>query len=116
MEFECPAASSSGNGDSGGGGSSSSSSSSGGSENGDSGGESTPLAGKEDAGYWRQEVEGLGGVVKKKFRKRERVGGTVREWEEESRGAEILGREKSGEERAWCGWCARVVPGKDDVA
>lgn len=109
VEFECPAASSSASDNVGGSGGSS------GSESGDGGGESTPLAEKEEAGYWRQEVEGLGGVVKKKFRKRERVGGTVREWEEESRGAEILGREKSGQERAWCGWCARVVPEKEDV-
>ena len=64
---------------------------------------------KEDAGYWRQEIEGLGGVVKKKFRKRERVGGTVREFEDESKGGELLAKEKAHEQRAWCGWCARVV-------
>ena len=70
----------------------------------------------EAAGYWRQEIEGLGGVVKKKFRKRERVGRTVREWEDEREGSEeILGREKRGQMRSWCGWCGRVVLGAKDV-
>lgn len=70
----------------------------------------------ETAGYWRQEIEGLGGVVKKKFRKRERVGRTVREWEEEREGkAEILAREKGGAVRSWCGWCDRVVLGPKDL-
>lgn len=73
---------------------------------------------EDKAGYWRQEVEGLGGVVKKKFRKRERVGRTVREWEDEREGkGEILGREKSGECRSWCGWCGKLVrEGDGDVA
>ncbi|KAG8529447.1 uncharacterized protein KY384_006084 [Bacidia gigantensis] len=62
----------------------------------------TPMKEKEEAGYWRQEIEGLGGVVKKKFRKRERIGGTVREWEDESKGGAILAREKAHEDRAWC--------------
>ena len=100
VEFECPATASAGSS------SSSSSSSTTGSENGES---ETPITEKQEAGYWRQEVEGLGGVVKKKFRKREKVGATVREWEDESKGGELLKREKKGEERAWCGWCGRVV-------
>ena len=71
---------------------------------------------EEKAGYWRQEVEGLGGVVKKKFRKRERVGRTVKEWEDEREGkGEILGREKNGLCRSWCGWCGRVVLGGSDL-
>ena len=71
---------------------------------------------EEAAGYWRQEIEGLGGVVKKKFRKRERVGRTVREWEDEREGrTEILWREKDGSVRSWCGWCGRVVLGRKDV-
>lgn len=78
------------------------------------GGHDSPSA-KEGAGYWNLEVEGLGGVVKKKVRKRERVGGTVRESEEECRGGEVLRREKDGGERAWCAWCHRVVPGREDV-
>lgn len=91
VEFECPSGSDSGEGDS-----------------------NTPLAENDGAGYWRQEVEGLGGVVKKKFRKRERVGRTVREWEDEREGGEILEREKNGSERAWCGWCNRVVKTERD--
>lgn len=91
VEFECPS----------------------GSENGQGDGNATTTE-NDEAGYWRQEVEGLGGVVKKKFRKREKVGRTVREWEDEREGGEILEREKDGTERAWCGWCARVVKGKRD--
>lgn len=54
--------------------------------------------------------------MKKKFRKRERVGRTVREWEDEREGkVEILGREKDGVVRSWCGWCGRVVPGRKDL-
>lgn len=79
------------------------------------GGES-PWGEKDEAGYLWQEIEGLGGVVKKKVRKRERVGATVREWEDEREGrGEVLGREKRGVERSWCGWCGRVVLGGRDL-
>lgn len=99
VEFECPSSSGSDGSESGG------------------GGEPVVRAGtpgtpdlEDKAGYWRQEVEGLGGVVKKKFRKRERVGRTVKEWEDEREGKEdILGREKRGECRSWCGWCGKLV-------
>lgn len=72
--------------------------------------------GKEErAGYWQQEIEGIGGVVKKKIRKRVRVGKTVKEWEDERDGKDdVLGRESRGEGRSWCGWCGRVVWGKKD--
>ncbi|KAL8918275.1 MAG: hypothetical protein Q9208_007443 [Pyrenodesmia sp. 3 TL-2023] len=72
--------------------------------------------GKEErAGYWQQEIEGIGGVVKKKVRKRVRVGKTVKEWEDERDGKEdVLGRESRGEARSWCGWCGRVVWGEKD--
>ncbi len=71
---------------------------------------------EEECGYWRQEVEGIGGVVRKKVRRRSKVGAPVREWEDEREGAdEILGREKRGRERAWCGWCGRVVLGGCDL-
>ena len=76
---------------------------------------STPGKNEEEAGYWRQEIEGLGGIVKKKYRKKERMGATVREWEDEREGGEVLGREKSGLERSWCGWCGRVVLGEKDL-
>ena len=102
MEFECPATPGAGSGNS-------SNSSNSGSDSGEG---ETPIAEKEEAGYWRQEVEGLGGVVKKKFRKREKVGAIVRECEDESKGGELLGREKKGDWRAWCGWCGRVVLAK----
>ena len=72
--------------------------------------------GKEErAGYWQQEIEGIGGIVKKKVRKRIRVGKTVKEWEDERDGKEdVLGRESRGEARSWCGWCGRVVWGEKD--
>lgn len=68
----------------------------------------------EEAGYWRQEVEGIGGVVKKIFKRRVRVGAPVREWEDEREGGQLLLRETSGKERSWCGWCKRVILGKAD--
>lgn len=111
VEFEC--------GGGGGSRSGSESSLSGGSDGGGSGvaeGGESPLGEKDEAGYLWQEIEGLGGVVKKKVRKRERVGATVREWEDEREGKdEVLGREKRGVERSWCGWCGRVVLGGRDV-
>ena len=69
----------------------------------------------DDAGYWSQEVEGIGGVVKKKMKTRMKVGAPVREWEDEREGGKLLGREISGKERSWCAWCDRVVPGKVDL-
>ena len=70
----------------------------------------------ERAGYWQQEIEGIGGIVKKKVRKRVKVGRTVREWEDERDGKEdVLGREVRGEERSWCGWCGRVIWGHKDL-
>ena len=68
----------------------------------------------EKAGYLRQEIEGIGGVVKKKVKKRVRVGKTVREYEDERERAEYLGREIRGESRSWCGWCDRVVLGSKE--
>ncbi len=109
MEFEC------GGGGGGGSRNGSEGSLSGGSDEGD-GGRESPWGEKDEAGYLWREVEGLGGVVKKKVRKRERVGGTVREWEDEREGRdEVLEREKRGVERSWCGWCGRVVLGERDL-
>ena len=67
-----------------------------------------------EAGYLRQEIEGIGGVVKKKYKRRVRVGAPVKEWEDEREGGQLLGREISGAERSWCGWCKRVVLSKAD--
>lgn len=49
-------------------------------------------------GYGRQEVVGVGGVVKKKALRRVTIGGRV------------VGAEKDTE-RSWCGWCERVILG-----
>lgn len=71
--------------------------------------------GPEKAGYWRQEIEGIGGVVKRKVKRRVKVGRAVREYEDERECAGYLEREGRGEERSWCGWCWRVVPGVRDL-
>lgn len=64
--------------------------------------------------YLMQEIEGIGGVVKKKVKKRVRVGQVVREYEEERETGEYLLRERSGVNRSWCCWCLRVIPGVKD--
>ena len=68
----------------------------------------------KETGYLRQEIEGIGGVVKKKLKIRVRVGAVVEEWEDERESADYLSREIRGEERSWCGWCQRVIPGIKD--
>lgn len=68
----------------------------------------------KETGYLRQEIEGIGGVVKKKLKIRVRVGAVVEEWEDERESADYLAREIRGEERSWCGWCQRVIPGIKD--
>ncbi|OJD11765.1 hypothetical protein AJ78_07525 [Emergomyces pasteurianus Ep9510] len=64
----------------------------------------------EEPGYLRQEIEGVGGVVKQKVKKRVRVGACVEEHEDEREAASYLKREYLGDVRSWCGWCERVVP------
>lgn len=64
----------------------------------------------EGPGYLSQEIEGIGGVVKKKVKKRVRVGATVQEFEDERESGRYLEREEKGLLRCWCGWCDRVVP------
>ncbi|KAI1925498.1 hypothetical protein LOZ65_002802 [Ophidiomyces ophidiicola] len=61
-------------------------------------------------GYLRQEIMGVGGVVKNKIKKRVRVGASVEEHDDEREASEYLKRERTGEARSWCGWCYRVVP------
>jgi hypothetical protein len=63
----------------------------------------------ERAGYLRQEIEGIGGVVRTKIKRRVKVGKTVEEHEDEREKAEYLVREARGEVRSWCGWCDRVI-------
>jgi hypothetical protein len=62
-----------------------------------------------------QEMEGIGGVVKKKVRRKVLVGDVVQEFEEEREGGAYLEREQEGVDRSWCSWCDRVVLGKKDV-
>ena len=69
---------------------------------------------EEKPGYLRQEIEGIGGVVKKKVKKRVKVGATVKEHEDEREKAGYLEREAKGLERSWCGWCERVISGAKD--
>ena len=72
-------------------------------------------AGNDKAGYLRQEIEGIGGVVRKKIKKRVKVGKTVAEYEDERERADYLAREKEGQSRSWCNWCDRVILGANDV-
>ncbi|KAJ9307777.1 hypothetical protein DTO217A2_2781 [Paecilomyces variotii] len=68
----------------------------------------------EEPGYFKQEIVGIGGVVKCKAKKRVTVGSCVLEYEDERETGKYLRREESGQDRSWCGWCWRVVPGKHD--
>ncbi|RMD42379.1 hypothetical protein DV735_g2732, partial [Chaetothyriales sp. CBS 134920] len=52
-------------------------------------------------GYFQQEIEGIGGVVKTKVRKRVKVGATVSEYEDERQTGKYLERESSGRERIY---------------
>lgn len=67
-------------------------------------------------GYERHEIEGIGGVVKRKLVRMVTVGACVPEYEDEKGpGKRALLREIQGRERSWCGWCWRVVPGTKDL-
>ncbi|KEF53626.1 uncharacterized protein A1O9_10025 [Exophiala aquamarina CBS 119918] len=74
----------------------------------------TPDYTNKEPGYFQQEIEGIGGVVKKKVKKRVKVGATVWEFEDERGSGKYLERESRGKLRSWCGWCGRVCPGEDD--
>lgn len=65
-------------------------------------------------GYERHEIEGIGGVVKKKLVRMVRVGACVPEWEDEKTKSSILKRERHHKVRSFCGWCYRVIPGAAD--
>lgn len=69
---------------------------------------------EEEPGYFRQEIIGLGGVVKHKAKKRVMVGACVVEFEDERETGKYLVREECGSARSWCGWCDRVIPSKRD--
>lgn len=74
----------------------------------------TPDYTNNEPGYFQQEIEGIGGVVKKKVKKRVKVGATVWEFEDERASGKYLERESRGKLRGWCGWCGRVCPGEED--
>ncbi|KAH6690597.1 hypothetical protein F5X68DRAFT_71174 [Plectosphaerella plurivora] len=67
-------------------------------------------------GYERHEIEGIGGVVKKKLVRMVRVGACVPEWEEDRSRSGIMRREREHQVRTLCGWCYRVVPSAADKA
>lgn len=64
--------------------------------------------------YLMQEMEGIGGVVRKKVKKKIKVGMVVKEYEDERESNNYLGREQEGQNRSWCAWCARIIPGSKD--
>lgn len=66
-------------------------------------------------GYARHEIEGIGGVMKKKLVKMVKVGACVPEFFDEKEAGKFLVREQEGKARSWCGWCWRVVPGAKEV-
>jgi len=72
-------------------------------------------SGQMGPGYARHEIEGIGGVVKKKLVRMVKVGACVPEWGDEKEMGKFLVREQEGRARSWCGWCWRVVPGVKDV-
>lgn len=69
---------------------------------------------RPEPGYFRQEIEGVGGKVKSKSRKLVKVGATVYEFRDERESGKYLSREVNGELRSWCSWCSRVCPAKDE--
>ena len=72
-------------------------------------------SGQMGPGYARHEIEGIGGVVKKKLLRKVKVGACVPEWGDEKEMGKFLVGEQKGTARSWCGWCWRVVPGVQDV-
>ncbi|KAI9858447.1 MAG: hypothetical protein M1824_004314 [Vezdaea acicularis] len=67
--------------------------------------------------YGTHEIEGIGGVVRRKAIKKVRIGACVEELEDEREGrCEYMARETSGEERSWCAWCWRIVPRNGELA
>lgn len=71
---------------------------------------------EKEPGYLRQEIEGIGGRVKQRAKKRVMVGACVVEHEDERDTGDYLTREEEGMHRAWCGWCWRVIPAKHEAS
>jgi hypothetical protein len=71
----------------------------------------------DGGGFEVQEVEGIGGVVKRKVKKLVLVGKRVQEHEDERSGTKLyLSREQEGKSRSWCSWCDRVVLSQKDMS
>lgn len=66
------------------------------------------------SGYNVHEYKGAGGRVTNKTVVGIRVGRSVPEWHDEKASRRILGREVDGLVRSWCGWCWRVIPGREE--
>lgn len=79
-------------------------------------GSSSVSHGQMGPGYARHEIEGIGGVVKRKLVKMVKVGAGVPEFGDEREIGKFLVREMDGRARSWCGWCWRVIPGRKDSA
>jgi hypothetical protein len=70
----------------------------------------------EGGGFEVQEIEGVGGVVKRKLKKLVLLGKRVPEHEDERSGVvRYLSREENETVRSWCSWCQRVVRSKDEA-
>jgi hypothetical protein len=82
---------------------------------GEGGGGGGGGGGQSSVGYFGQEVDGIGGVVKRKVQTRVLVGAQVQEFDDERDVDGYMGREREGGDRSWCSWCARIVLGKKDV-
>ena len=76
---------------------------------------STKSRHRHEPSYYAQEVEGIGGVVRRTTYHRERVGAVVPEYEGERATGQFLKAEHEGDVRSWCSWCFRVLPGKEDT-
>lgn len=66
------------------------------------------------SGYNVHEYEGASGRVTNKTVVGIRVGRSVPEWHDEKASRRVLGREVDGVVRSWCGWCWRVIPGREE--
>ncbi|KAK8211231.1 hypothetical protein BKA81DRAFT_299974 [Phyllosticta paracitricarpa] len=66
--------------------------------------------------FFAQEIVGIGGRRVMKVKKMLRIGAAVKEYEDERESNNTyLGREKKGDNRAWCAWCNRLVPSRRDA-
>ncbi|KAK7517628.1 hypothetical protein IWZ03DRAFT_176344 [Phyllosticta citriasiana] len=66
--------------------------------------------------FFAQEIVGIGGRRVMKVKKMVRIGAAVKEYEDERESNNTyLGREKKGDNRAWCAWCNRLVPSRRDA-